>query len=137
VKHLLPQGWQRPSGYSNGIQAEGSLVFVAGMIGWDDAGVFPDDFIGQLAIVLQNTIAVLAEAGAGPEHIVRMTWYVKELQSYRDNLAEIGRVYREIMGKNFPAMAVIGVADLVEKKALLEIETTAILALRTSNVGGC
>lgn len=128
MKHLLPQGWPRPSGYSNGIQADGSLVFVAGMIGWDEAGEFPDDFIGQLAQVLKNTVAVLAEAGAGPEHVVRMTWYVKGLDAYRENLTEIGRTYKEIMGKNFPAMAVVGVSGLVEQKALLEIETTAVKA---------
>ena len=127
MKHLLPEGWPRPSGYSNGIQAEGSQVFVAGMIGWDEAGQFPPDFIGQLAQTLQNTIAVLAEADAGPEHVVRMTWYVKGLDVYRENLAEIGRTYRGIMGKNFPAMAVVGVDDLVERRALLEIETTAVI----------
>ncbi len=127
MKHLLPDGWPRPSGYSNGIQAEGSQVYVAGMIGWNKDGEFPPDFVGQLAQTLKNTIAVLAEADAGPENIVRMTWYVKGLDAYRDNLANIGRTYREIMGKNFPAMAVVGVSDLVEREALLEIETTAIV----------
>lgn len=130
MKHLLPRGWTRPSGYSNGIQAEGSQVFVAGMIGWDEQGNFPPGFVDQLAQVLRNTVAVLAEADAGPEHVVRMTWYVKDLDRYRNNLPEIGRTYRQIMGKNFPAMAVVGVTDLVEEEALIEIETTAVLATR-------
>lgn len=127
MKHLLPKGWPRPSGYSNGIQAEGSQVFVAGMVGWDEAGEFPPDFAGQLAQVLKNTVAVLAEAGAGPENVVRMTWYVKGLDAYRDNLPAIGQSYKEIMGRNFPAMAVVGVADLVAHEALIEIETTAVI----------
>jgi enamine deaminase RidA (YjgF/YER057c/UK114 family) len=127
MKHLLPQGWERPSGYSNGIQAVGSGVYVAGMIGWNEAGEFPPDFVGQFAQTLKNTVAVLAEAGAGPEHMVRMTWYVKDLDAYRENLLEVGRTYREIMGKNFPAMAVVGVNDLVAREALLEIETTAVI----------
>ena len=127
MRHLLPEGWPRPSGYSNGIEAEGTQVFVAGMIGWDTGGQFPRGFAAQLRQTLENTLAVLAEAGAGPEHVVRMTWYVKDLDHYRDNLREIGAVYREVMGKNFPAMAVVGVNDLVEPQALLEIESTAVL----------
>jgi enamine deaminase RidA (YjgF/YER057c/UK114 family) len=127
MKHLLPDGWPRPSGYSNGILARGTQVFVAGMIGWNEDGEFPSGFVGQLRQTLENTIAVLAEAGAGPEHVVRMTWYVKDLDSYRDNLQEAGAMYREIMGKNFPAMAVVGVSDLVESEALLEIESTAVI----------
>lgn len=102
-------------------------MFVAGMIGWNESGEFPADFVGQLAQVLRNTVAVLKEAGAGPEHIVRMTWYVKGLDAYRDNLPEIGKIYRDIVGKNFPAMAVVGVSDLVAREALLEIETTAVI----------
>jgi len=127
MKHLLPEGWSRPSGYSNGILATGRQIYIAGMIGWDESGHLPPDFIGQLAQTLRNTVAVLAEAEAGPEHVVRMTWYVKGLDAYRDNLADIGPAYREIMGKNFPAMAVVGVSDLVERDALLEIETTAVI----------
>jgi len=127
MKHLLPQGWARPSGYSNGTQADGSGVYVAGMVGWNEAGEFSPDFVGQFAQTLKNTVAVLAEAGAGPEHMVRMTWYVKDLDAYRENLSKIGRIYREIMGKNFPAMAVVGVNDLVAREALLEIETTAVI----------
>ena len=127
MRHLLPEGWERPSGYSNGIKAEGAQVFVAGLIGWDKDGKFADGFVAQLEQTLENTIAVLAEAGAGPEHIVRMTWYVKGLDAYRDNLADIGDTYRKVMGKNFPTMAVVGVEDLVEREALLEIETTAVV----------
>lgn len=127
MKHLLPEGWPRPSGYSNGILAEGKQVHVAGMIGWNEKGEFPQGFVEQLAQTLRNTVAVLAEADAGPEHVVRMTWYVKGLDEYRNNLAEIGRTYREIMGKNFPVMAVVGVADLVASKALVEIESTAVI----------
>jgi enamine deaminase RidA (YjgF/YER057c/UK114 family) len=128
MKHLLPEGWHRPRGYSNGIQADGEQVFVAGMIGWNEAEEVADGFVAQLALALKNTVAVLAEAGAGPEHVVRMTWYVKGLDAYRENIPDIGRAYREIMGKNFPAMAVIGVVDLVDSGALIEIETTAVIA---------
>ena len=127
MKHLLPEGWPRPSGYSNGIQAAGEQVYVSGMIGWNEKGVLADGFVDQLAQTLRNTVAVLAEADAGPEHIVRMTWYVKDLDEYRSNLREIGSTYREIMGKNFPAMAVVGVTGLVEPAALVEIESTAVI----------
>lgn len=127
MKHLLPQGWPRPSGYSNGIEADGSQVFVAGMIGWNEKGEFPADFVGQLRQTLENTLAVLGEAGAGPEHVVRMTWYVTDLGAYRENLRAIGSAYREVMGKNFPAMAVVGVTGLVEPRAMIEIESTAVV----------
>lgn len=127
MKHLLPKGWPRPSGYSNGIEAEGRQVYVAGMIGWDEAGAFPDGFAAQLAQALRNTTAVLAEANAGPEDVVRMTWYVTDLDAYRENLAAVGSAWREVMGKNFPTMAVVGVTGLVEPAALIEIETTAVV----------
>jgi enamine deaminase RidA (YjgF/YER057c/UK114 family) len=130
MKTLLPEGWPRPRGYSNGIQADGEQVFVAGMIGWNEAEELADGFVAQLAQLaqaLRNTIAVLAEAGAGPEHVVRMTWYVKDLDAYRKNINEVGPAYREVMGKNFPAMAVIGISDLVDEGALIEIETTAVI----------
>jgi len=127
MKHLLPEGWPRPSGYSNGILAAGEQVHVAGMIGWNEKGEFAAGFVEQLAQTLRNTVAVLAEANAGPEHVVRMTWYVKDLDAYRQNLREVGATYREIMGKNFPAMAVVGVTGLVEPTALVEIESTAII----------
>jgi enamine deaminase RidA (YjgF/YER057c/UK114 family) len=127
MKHLLPAGWPEPRGYSNGIEATGTQVFVAGMIGWDEHGKFAEGFAGQLKKTLENTLAVLAEADAGPGDIVRMTWYVTDLDAYRDNLRDIGAAYREVMGKNFPAMAVVGVTGLVEREALLEIETTAVV----------
>ena len=127
MKHLLPAGWPQPRGYSNGIEATGTQVFVAGMIGWDEHGKFAEGFAGQLKKTLENTLAVLAEADAGPGDIVRMTWYVTDLDAYRDNLRDIGAAYREVMGKNFPAMAVVGVTGLVEREALLEIETTAVV----------
>ena len=127
MKQLLPDGWPRPSGYSNGIEAEGRQVYVAGMIGWDVAGTFPDGFAAQLAQALRNTVAVLAEADAGPEDVVRMTWYVTDLDAYRDDLAGIGSAWRDIMGKNYPTMAVVGVTGLVEPAAMVEIETTAVV----------
>ena len=127
MKHLLPEGWPRPSGYSNGIIADGVQVFVAGMIGWDENGKFPGTFEAQVGQALRNTIAVLAEADAGPQHVVSMTWYVTDLDAYRKNLKEIGAVWRDVMGKNFPAMAVVGVSGLVEPDALVEIESTAVL----------
>ena len=127
MKHLLPEGWRRPRGYSNGIQADGEQVFVSGMIGWNEKEEMADGFVAQLELALKNTVAVLAEAGAGPEHVTRMTWYVKGLDAYRENIPDVGRVYRETMGKNFPAMAVIGIAELVDTGALVEIETTAVI----------
>ena len=127
MRDLNPDSWPRPRGYSNGIEAQGRFVFVAGMIGWDSQGRFADGFVAQFEQVLRNTVAVLAEANAGPEHVVRMTWYVKDLDAYRDNLRGIGAAYRDVMGRSFPTMAVVGVSDLVEPEALLEIETTAVI----------
>jgi len=127
MKHLLPEGWQRPRGYSNGIVAEGKQVYVAGMIGWNEKEELAQGFAAQFRLALENTIAVLAEADAGPEHVVRMTWYVRGLDHYRENLAGVGDAWRDIMGRNFPTMAVIGVTELVEKDALIEIETTAVI----------
>ena len=127
MKHINPETWPRPSGYSNGIAAEGKMIFVAGMVGWNTEGVFPAGFKAQLQQVLENTVAVLQAGGAGPEHIVRMTWFVKDLDAYRQNIPAIGQIYRQVIGKNFPVMAVVGVNDLVERDALLEIETTAVL----------
>lgn len=128
MKHLLPEGWNRPRGYSNGIEVDGRHIYVAGMIGWDENGVMADGFVAQFEQALRNIVAVLVEAGAGPEHIVRMTWYVKGMDNYRDNLGGVGAVYRKIFGRNFPVMAVVGVTDLVEPDALLEIETNAVIS---------
>lgn len=126
MKHINPSGWPRPSGYSNGIEAEGKMIFVAGMVGWDTEGKFPQGFIAQLEQALENTVAVLKAGDAGPEHIVRMTWFIKDLDAYRENIPAVGQVYRKVIGKNFPVMAVVGVNDLVERDAVLEIETTAV-----------
>ena len=127
MKQLLPKGWPRPSGYSNGVEAQGSQVFVAGMIGWNEQGKFPDGLVEQFDQTLKNILAVLAEANAGAEDIVRMTWYLTDLDAYRNHLSEIGTVYRNLMGKNFPAMTVVEVSSLVEPKAMIEIESTAVV----------
>jgi enamine deaminase RidA (YjgF/YER057c/UK114 family) len=127
MRILQPPGWDRPKGYSNGIEAEGRLVFVAGQIGWDNGVIKTRDFAGQFRQVLRNTLAVLKEAGAGPEHIVRMTWFVTSRDDYNASLAEIGAAWRELMGRVYPAMAVIFVSGLVEPDAKVEIETTAVV----------
>lgn len=128
MRVLHPEGWKRPRGYSNGIAAEGRLVFVAGQIGWDESQVFrSDDLVEQLRQALKNTLAVLAEAGAGPEQVVRMTWYITDKRDYLDRSKEIGAVYRALMGRHYPAMAVVEVSALMEDRAKVEIETTAVL----------
>lgn len=124
---LLPEGWPRPKGYSNGIEATGRMVFVAGQIGWDAEGRFPEGFAAQFRQTIDNTLAVLAEAGAGPEHIVRMTWYVVDKAEYLASLRDIGAVWRERMGPHYPAMAVVEVRGLIEDAARVEIETTAVV----------
>ena len=124
---LNPQGWPQPRGYSNGIKARGEMVFVGGMVGWDEQQKFPQGFVAQTEQLLKNIVAVLREGGAGPEHVVRMTWYVTDMEAYRSSLPELGKTYREVMGRNFPAMALVHVMGLVEREALLEIETTAVL----------
>ena len=125
---LQPPGWPRPSGYSNGVVAEGRMVFVAGQIGWDETGTFrSDDFVDQLRQTLTNTLAVLAEAGAGPKHVVRMTWYITEKRAYLDRLSEIGAAYRSLMGPHYPAMTLVEVRSLLEDRAKIEIESTAVI----------
>ena len=125
---LQPPGWAKPRGYANGIATRGRLVFVAGQIGWDAECKFPsDDFIDQCRLALQNVVAVLAEAGATPEHMVRMTWYIVDRIEYHARLKELGQVYREVMGRNFPAMTCVQVAALMEVRAKVEIEVTAVL----------
>jgi len=129
MKALLPPGWPRPKGYANGIAARGRVIVTAGVIGWDEREeIVADDLAGQLRQVLLNTLAILGQDGAGPEHIVRMTWYVTDLDEYRDGLAAIGEAYRDIIGRHFPAMAVVGVTGLVEPAAKIEIETMAVVA---------
>ena len=124
---LNPPGWPQPRGYANGVKARGEMVFVGGMIGWDTNGVLPKGFVAQTKQLLENIVAVLKEGGAGPEHVVRMTWYVTDIEQYRNSLPDLGKVYREVMGRNFGAMALVQVVSLVEKGALIEIETTAVI----------
>jgi enamine deaminase RidA (YjgF/YER057c/UK114 family) len=128
MRILQPPGWPRPRGYANGVAAEGRLVFVAGQIGWDATGtIVSDDLVDQLRQTLENTLAVLREAGAGPQHVARMTWYVTDKREYLERAREIGEVYRALMGRHFPAMAVVEVKGLVEEGARIEIETTAVV----------
>ena len=128
MRTLLPPGWPRPRGYANGIETEGRLVFVAGQIGWTPEGKFEATTLpAQFAQTLDNTLAILREANAGPEHIARMTWYITDKSAYLASLAEIGQIWREKMGKNYPAMAVVEVKALIEDQALIEIETTAVI----------
>ena len=125
---LLPPGWPRPRGYSNGVAARGRMVFVAGMIGWDEQGVFhTDDFAGQVRQALQNVVAVLAEDGALPRHIVRMTWYVTDRAEYLREARAIGAAYRELIGSFTVAMTAVEVKALMEAQAKVEIEVTAVV----------
>jgi enamine deaminase RidA (YjgF/YER057c/UK114 family) len=130
MEFLQPEGWAKPRGYANGIAASGRMVFVSGMIGWDADGVFhTDDFAGQVRQALANIVAVLAEGGAKPEHIVRMTWYVLDKKEYVAAYPEIGAAYRELIGRHFPTMSAVQVAGLVEDRARVEIEVTAVVPL--------
>ena len=127
-KTLLPDGWPRPKGYANGVVAHGdSIIFCGGQIGWTSDEQFEHhDFVGQVRQALENVVAVLASAGAGPEHIARMTWYVTNRAQYLEDLGAVGRVYRDVIGKHFPAMSVVEVSALIESEALVEIEVTAV-----------
>ena len=128
MKALQPPGWPRPKGYSNGISASGRLVVTAGVVGWDEQEQFVSDTLaGQFAQVLRNIVAILAEDGAGPEHIVRMTAYVTDIEAYRASLADIGAAWKDTIGRNFPAMALVAVTSLVEPQAVVEIEATAVV----------
>jgi len=128
MKTLQPPGWPRPRGYANGISAIGRLIFTAGVIGWDEEErIVAPDLVGQFRQILLNTLAILAEDKAGPQHVVRMTWYVVDRDEYVAALAETGAIYRALMGKYYPAMAVVQVAGLVEPAARIEIETTAVV----------
>ena len=126
---LQPPGWAKPKGYANGIAVKGgTTVFIAGQVGFNADGVFEEKtFAGQFRQILKNTLAVLAEAGGRPEHIVRMTWYVTDKKEYLGAISEVGAAYRELIGRHYPAMAVVQVAGLVEDEAKLEIETTAVI----------
>lgn len=125
---LQPPGWVRPRGYANGVAARGRTVCVSGMIGWDAEGRFhTDDFAGQVRQALTNVVAVLFEAGARPEHIVRMNWYVLDKAEYLDAHVEVGQAYRDVIGRHFPAMSAVQVTGLMEAQARVEIEVTAIV----------
>jgi len=125
---LHPRNWRPAKGYANGIAASGRQIFLGGHIGWNSQQVFEtDDFIGQVDQVLANITAVLAEAGAGPEHLVRLTWYITDKAEYLARLPELGQIYRARIGRNFPAMAMVQVVALIEDRALVEIEATAVI----------
>lgn len=124
---LLPEGWARPRGYSNGMRASGTAIIVGGQIGWNEKGEFPAGFIDQVAQTLENVVAVLKAGGAGPEHLVRFTWYVTDMAEYRASLTHLGPHYRRIIGRHYPPMAVVGVTELVEPEAHVEIEALAIV----------
>lgn len=125
---LQPPGWARPRGYANGIAVSGQLVFIAGQIGWDEQGEFvSDDLVAQTRRALENILTILAEAGGQPAHIARMTWYVVDKREYLARASEIGAVYRELMGKHFPAMTAVEVSALIEDRAKVEIEATAVI----------
>ena len=125
---LQPPGWMRPRGFSNGIKAKGTLVFTGGQIGWDSQCRFvSQDLAAQVRQTLSNILEVLAVAGAGPEHVVRLTWYVTDKREYLARSKEVGAAYRAVMGRHYPAMAVVQVAELVEDAARVEIEATAVI----------
>ena len=125
---LQPEGWVTPKGYANGVAARGTMVFTGGQIGWNAQQQFEsDDFIAQTKQTLLNVRAVLEAGGAGPEHLVRPAWYVTDRNEYNSRLKELGAVYREVLGKNFPAMACVQVAGLMEERAKIEIEATAVI----------
>ena len=128
MKILQPPNWPRPKGYSNGISGRGRMIFTAGVVGWNEQETFPEYTMhGQFARALMNTLEILAQDGAGPEHIVRMTCYVTDKHEYLSSRDEIGEAWREIMGRNYPTMALIEVKGLVENAAKVEIETTAVV----------
>jgi enamine deaminase RidA (YjgF/YER057c/UK114 family) len=128
MKILQPPDWMQPRGYANGIAARGTLVFVAGQIGWNSQCQFEtDDFVEQAAIALSNIAAVLKEAGAKPEHVVRMTWYVTDRSAYLAAGRPLGQAYRDIFGRHFPTMSAVEVSALMEARAKIEIEATAVI----------
>lgn len=124
---LQPSGWPQPKGYANGIMAEGRLVVTGGVVGWDVTGRFADGFVAQVRQTLENIVAILAEGGARPDHLVRLTWYVVDMDEYVSNLKALGKVYREVIGTHYPSMALVQVVRLVEPSARVEIEATAVL----------
>ncbi len=130
---INPPGWPRPSGYANGIVAEGRYLAISGQIGWNERNeLVADEFLAQASQALRNVVAVLRAAGGEPQHLVRLTWYITDTQEYRQNLRELGNAYREIVGPHYPAMALVQVAALLEAGAKVEIEATAVLPPSTS-----
>ncbi|MDP3409641.1 RidA family protein [Bosea sp. (in: a-proteobacteria)] len=125
---ILPEGWPLPRGYANGMVAEGRVLVTGGLVGWDENGVFAQGFLPQLERTFLNIKAVVEAGGGRIEDIVRMTWYVTDIEAYRASLKELGPVYRAVLGRHFPAMAVVQVVSLVEPEALVEIEATAVIA---------
>jgi enamine deaminase RidA (YjgF/YER057c/UK114 family) len=124
---LQPSGWPAPKGYANGMAADGRIVVTGGVIGWDSKNHLPIEFVAQVRQTLSNIAAILAEGGARPEHLLRLTWYVVDMEEYLSNLKELGQIYREIFGAHYPAMALVQVVRLVEKAARVEIEATAVV----------
>jgi enamine deaminase RidA (YjgF/YER057c/UK114 family) len=124
---INPEDWPQPRGYANGMLGQGRVLCIGGQIGWDLEGRFPEGFVAQVRQALENIAAVLRAAGGGPEHVARLTWYVTDMDEYRGALAELGPVYRAVMGRHYPAMALVQVVALVEREAKVEIEATAIL----------
>jgi enamine deaminase RidA (YjgF/YER057c/UK114 family) len=127
IETVQPAEWARPSGYANGMVASGRFLVMSGQIGWNNGVIETDDFVDQTRIALENIRSVLAAAGGAPEHVVRLTWYVTDIVQYRTRLREIGAAYRAVFGKVFPVMSVVQVTALVEERALVEIEATAVL----------
>ncbi|HLZ79257.1 MAG TPA: RidA family protein [Sphingomonas sp.] len=128
MRILQPAGWPRPKGYSNGIEVRGRQIFVAGLVGWTERETFEaSDLPGQFDQLLRNLVTILGEADARPEHVVRMTWYITDKREYLENAKRIGEIYREIMGRVFPVMAVVQVVALIEDDAKIEIEATAVV----------
>ena len=124
---LHPKHWPVPKGYSNGMMGQGRIVVTGGIVGWDETGSFAEGFVAQARRTFENICAILSEGGAEPRHLVRLTWYVVDIEEYLANLRELGRAYREVFGAHYPAMALVQVVRLVEKAARLEIEATAIV----------
>lgn len=125
---LAPEGWAPARGYANGMLAHGRMIFTGGLIGWNAQQEFEHaDLVGQFEQTLRNIVAVLAEAGARPEHLVRLTWYITDKREYLDNLKDLGAAYRRVLGRHFPAMAVVQVVALMEDEAKIEIEATAVI----------
>ncbi|MCA1524071.1 MULTISPECIES: RidA family protein [Bradyrhizobium] len=124
---LQPSGWPQPKGYANGVMAEGRLIVTGGVVGWDAAGRFADGLVAQVRQTLENIVAILAEGGARPDHLVRLTWYVVDMDEYVSNLKALGKVYREVIGTHYPSMALVQIVRLVEPSSRVEIEATAVV----------